>query len=78
MTTEPLDLDEIKARDRAPVDVLRFGEVMQDRRDLVAEVDRLRDEITDRANVEADLRAQLAETKARLDDIEQSALERRS
>jgi hypothetical protein len=32
------------------------------------EVDRLRDEVTDRANVEADLRAQLAETKARRGD----------
>ena len=54
MTTEPLDLEPIKKR--------KFSQwlAVDDRLALLAEVERLRAEIADRANVEADLRAQLA------------------
>jgi hypothetical protein len=69
---EPLDLDEIESR-HVPTIVVgqhiaptapAMNAALHDRLKLIAEVRRLRDEIADRANVEADLRAQLAEAKA--------------
>jgi hypothetical protein len=56
--SEPLDLEPILKRR-----VSRYRAV-EDRLALLDEVQRLRDEITDRANVEADLRAQLAEAQS--------------
>lgn len=69
--SEPLDLEPYRRRDDelgeallpAPttktVSLAAFRTCAKDRRELLAEVDWLRDEIADRANVEADLRAQL-------------------